>query len=76
MSSPLPFLKPLSLEDRLLIDVVTKEYEGVSSPWIVWEDEKTVRLMVPDKIRRISYATKTVETQEVSTFANRGLSDG
>jgi hypothetical protein len=51
MSSPIVYLKPLALEDRLVIDTVTRDYEGVGSTWIVFEDEKTVRLMVPPRIR-------------------------
>lgn len=60
MSTPLVYYKPISMVDRLLIDTVTARYEGVKSPFILFEDDEKVTLVVPADIRRVSYA-KTVE---------------
>lgn len=48
---PLRYDKPLSLADRLLIDVVTTRYEGVESQWVAFEREDHWELLCPYNIR-------------------------
>ena len=51
MSTPYRIPKPLSLTDRLLIEVVTTRYEGISEGWIAFDYEHYVELRVPERIR-------------------------
>lgn len=77
MSTPLVYYKPISLADRLLIDTVCHRYEGVTTPFVKFEDDEKVTLVVPADIRRVSYGpkteTQTNETPAVSTAANGRL---
>lgn len=43
--------KPLTCDERLLIDLLLQRYEGVDELFVKFEDEHTVTLKIP-KIRR------------------------
>lgn len=71
------FIKPLTLNDRLLIDTVTTRYEGVEAPFLAFDRGDHIELMIPQTIRRVSYGeTKAVAAPTVSTGTHGGLSDG
>lgn len=50
-----PFRKPLSLNDQLLIELVTKRYVGRDAPFVKVETETEVILRIPPGVRRKSY---------------------
>lgn len=50
-----PFRKPLSQNDALLIELVTKRYIGRDAPFVKVETETEVILRIPPHIRRKSY---------------------
>lgn len=52
IAGSLKFQKPLTLNDRLLIDTVTARYEGVAAQWISFDRGDHIELMVPEKIKR------------------------
>lgn len=61
MSTPVTYLKPLTAEQRLLVETLCTRYEGVDAPFVKFEDDDSVTLRVPDIIRR---ATPYVREQE------------
>ena len=44
--------KPLTLDERLLIDLLMQRYEGVDELFLKFEDEHSITLKIP-RIRRI-----------------------
>lgn len=45
------WVKPLSMNDELMIEVLTHRYEGVEAPFVRFEDETSVTLRIPKIIR-------------------------
>jgi hypothetical protein len=68
--------KPLSLEDRLLIDTVTMRYGGVEAPFIAFDRGDHIELRCPPTIRRVTpYDSKSVieaETPAVHGVPSNG----
>lgn len=52
MAGSITFTKPLSLNDKLLIETVTTRYEGVAAQWVSFDRGDHIELMVPEKIVR------------------------
>lgn len=73
MSQPFRYLKPLTLEQEAVIRAVTTRYEGIDAPFVKFEDEDCVTLLVPENIRRKSYYETAIESQKA---AIHGLSNG
>lgn len=44
--------KPLTLDERMLIDLLMQRYEGVDELFLKFEDEHSVTLKIP-RIRRV-----------------------
>lgn len=73
------YYKPLTLEERLLIDVLTVRYESVEAPFIAIDRGEFIELRHTPTIRRVvPYETRIVqrEANEVHGLsANGGSSD-
>lgn len=86
MMHGLPFIKPVSIMDQMLIDTVTKRFEGVEAPFMAFDRGDYIELLCAPTIRmtearlatlksqQASHATETVETREVC--ATPGVSNG
>lgn len=86
MSQPLRYDKPLSLQDRLLIDLVTARFEGVDSQWVAFDREDHVELRCPETIRTSparlaqlkaqSNETRNVQAEETQVLLGTPISRG
>lgn len=52
LKEPLTYTKPLTLNERLLIEVLTTRYEGVGAAFLAFDRGDHIEVMVPKTIRR------------------------
>jgi len=68
MSSPeLRYLKPLTPEQSLTLRLVAERYEGRDVAFVLFEDEDSVSLRIPEHIKRKSYDAPTPAVDQVPT---------
>lgn len=49
------YVKPITCEERLLIEVLTHKWQGVpDTPFLIWETEKEITVTIPRTVRRES----------------------
>ena len=67
--SELRYLKPLTPEQALTLRLVTERYEGRGAAFLLFEDEDSVCLKIPDHIKRKADA-------QTETFGAVQLTEG
>lgn len=72
MSQPLCYTKPLTLEDRLLIELVTTRFEGRDDAWIAFDRGDHVELRCPENLRLSPSRLEQLKAQQ-SRVANETI---
>lgn len=70
------YFKPLSLNDRLLIDTLTTRYESVEAPFIAIDRGEYVELRHTKTVRRKSYGETDIKTEAPEVLLGQRTSRG
>jgi hypothetical protein len=63
VSQPLIYVKPLTMEEKLLIETVTARYEGIGESWVAFDRGDHIELRCPNDIRMSEQRVKQLKAK-------------